>query len=92
MAILLIFFGALVVRAFSKPSVFPEQAASALTVAAPEPSSDRVLLGSSDTAYSLWLDKSNRCVYVKNLTDADLRRMNVNLSQFKSVVKQRSWR
>ena len=84
-------FGMFVVGMFAGNSPRSEQVSSTSTktpATSPQPDSDRILLGNSDTGYSLWLDKSNGCVYVKDLSEGDLRRLGVSLSQFKQSVKQ----
>lgn len=49
----------------------------------------RKFLGTSPIGYSLWFG-SDDCIYVKNLTEVDLARLNVSLSDFKAVVKQQT--
>lgn len=50
--------------------------------------SSRTFLGRSETGYELWADSS--CVYVKNLRESDLQRLNSNISIFKEAVKSQT--
>ena len=53
------------------------------------PSNDRTFLGSGPTGYTLWRG-SDGCIYVRNLTEGDLSRMNVSMSEFKQVIKEQT--
>jgi hypothetical protein len=77
-------------RAFEPSKSTSTTTASTASYTAPKPESDRVLLGNSGTGYSLWLDKSSGCVYVKDLTEGDLQRLNTDINGFKSAVKQQT--
>lgn len=77
-------------------AVFQQQPSPQLQVSQPSapsapstPSNDRTFLGSGPTGYTLWRG-SNGCIYVKNLTQGDLSRMNVSISELKQVIKEQT--
>lgn len=54
-------------------------------------SQERKFLGTGPTGYTLWLGNDG-CIYVKNLAEADLQRLNVSIWEFKKVVKEETGR
>jgi len=51
-------------------------------------SSTKTFLSRSETGYELWADKD--CIYVKNLRESDLQRLNTNVFSFKEEVKSQT--
>lgn len=50
--------------------------------------STKTFLSRSETGYELWADKD--CIYVKNLRESDLQRLNTNVFSFKEAVKSQT--
>ncbi len=55
----------------------------------PTNTTQKKFLGKSETGYSLYLG-SDDCIYVKDLTKADLSRLSVSLTQMKDTIKQQT--
>lgn len=55
----------------------------------PVASQERKLLGTGPTGYTLWLGNDG-CTYVKNLTEADLQRLQTSAWEFKKAIKEQT--
>lgn len=72
----------------NQPTSTPTSSASSTQTSSEQPSTmQRTLPGRSQTGYKLYLG-SDDCIYVKDITEGDLARLNVTLWEYKDVLKQ----